>query len=108
MDPSVTAPTLRPRDVVLLPADNARLARLCGPVDAHLREIEQRLGVEVRNRGNRFQLVGEDEACDMAETVLRELHKRATSAGVEPGRVDDAMDSDGPKAELIALLLDAA
>ena len=78
MDPSVTAPTLRPRDVVLLPADNARLARLCGPVDAHLREIEQRLGVEVRNRGNRFQLVGEDEACDMAETVLRELHKRAT------------------------------
>ncbi|MEC9406450.1 MAG: PhoH family protein [Abyssibacter sp.] len=65
------------RDVVLLPADNARLARLCGPVDAHLREVEQRLGVEVRNRGNRFQLVGDEQACDMAETVLRELHKRA-------------------------------
>mgnify|MGYP000477340423 CR=1 FL=1 len=68
-----------PRDVVLMPADNVRLARLCGPLDANLREIERRLDVEIRNRGNRFQIHGDTEAVDMAETVLRELHKRAGS-----------------------------
>lgn len=72
---STEAPTAR--GVVLMPADNARLARLCGPLDVNLREIEQRLGVEIRNRGNRFQILGDAAVADMAETVLRDLHKRA-------------------------------
>jgi phosphate starvation-inducible PhoH-like protein len=29
----------------LRPADNRRLAHLCGPLDAHLRRIESALGV---------------------------------------------------------------
>ena len=45
-------------DVLLAPADNVRLIELCGPLDEHLRLIETRLGVEVRRRGNRFQLIG--------------------------------------------------
>ncbi len=36
------------------------------------------------------------------------LQKRARSEGVSADAADDAMDSDDPKAELIALLLDAA
>jgi hypothetical protein len=33
------------REFELAPADNERLANLCGPLDANLRLIEQRLGV---------------------------------------------------------------
>ena len=39
---------------------------------------------------------------------VMELYKRAVSAGVDAAQAEDAMDVDDPKAELIALLLDAA
>ena len=39
------------RELTLEPDDNARLARLCGRFDENLRQIEGRLGVEIRNRG---------------------------------------------------------
>ena len=38
-------------DVVLEPDDAQRLANLGGPFDAHLRQIELRLGIEIRGRG---------------------------------------------------------
>ncbi|QFU77951.1 PhoH family protein [Halioglobus maricola] len=31
---------------------------LCGHLDGHLRQIEQRLGIQISNRGNQFQLAG--------------------------------------------------
>src|SRR5450432_588440 len=36
------------REFELEPADNARLASLCGPLDANLRLIEARLEVQIR------------------------------------------------------------
>ena len=45
-------------DLQLEPEDNERLGSLCGPLEAHLRLIERRLGIEINNRGNRFHLVG--------------------------------------------------
>ena len=39
---------------------------------------------------------------------VMELFKRATSSGVDTARTEEAMDSDDPKAALIALLLEAA
>ena len=63
------------RDFVLEPADTERLANLTGPFDAHLRQIELRLGVEIANRGNMFRVTGEDARGDArAERVLRELY----------------------------------
>ena len=44
------------------PADNERLARLCGQFDEHLKQIEQRLSVSISNRGDQFSLEGEDES----------------------------------------------
>ena len=38
----------------LEPDDSQQLAELCGPFDQHLRQIEQRLGVTISNRGNEF------------------------------------------------------
>ncbi|GMR19739.1 MAG: PhoH family protein [Gammaproteobacteria bacterium] len=56
----------------LRPDDNARLASLCGGHDEHLRQIETYTGVEIGNRGNQFQIVGE---ITMAASVERLLHK---------------------------------
>ncbi|MBR9813117.1 PhoH family protein [bacterium] len=73
MSESSVAPATTEHQFVLEPADNARLAALCGPADAHLRSIEQRLGVELRNRGAQFQVIGTADAVAQAERVIREL-----------------------------------
>jgi phosphate starvation-inducible protein PhoH and related proteins len=79
------------REVLLAPADNVRLVELCGPLDEHLHLIESRLGVEVRRRGNRFQLVGPSPAIDRAETVLQGLYARAQREPVDCERVHIAL-----------------
>ena len=84
-----SAPTTR--DVLLAPADNVRLVELCGPLDEHLRLIESRLGVEVRRRGNRFQLVGLAPAVERAESVLQDLYARAQREPVDSERVHIAL-----------------
>ncbi|MFI4869622.1 MAG: PhoH family protein [Steroidobacterales bacterium] len=59
------------REFALEPADNARLASLCGPLDAHLRLVESRLGVQIRRRGHAFRIKGARAAS--TEAVLRDL-----------------------------------
>ena len=61
-------------EFLLEPADNARLANLCGQFDEHLRQLEQRLGVEVNNRGNQFRVIGAAEGVAAAARVLKELY----------------------------------
>jgi phosphate starvation-inducible protein PhoH and related proteins len=79
------------RDVLLAPADNVRLVELCGPLDEHLHQIEARLGVEVRRRGNRFQIVGSAQAIKRAEAVLLGLYARAQREPVDSERVHIAL-----------------
>jgi len=57
------------------PIDSRRFASLCGQFDEHLRLIEQRLGIEVRNRGNKFELIGDPDLTRSAEAVLRQLYR---------------------------------
>lgn len=59
---------------VLEPADNERLANLCGYLDENFRLIERRLGIEVNNRGNSFQLIGEFDNVQAGRDVLEELY----------------------------------
>jgi phosphate starvation-inducible PhoH-like protein len=66
-------------DLVLEPDDGQRLANLSGPFDAHLRQIELRLGIEIRNRGNRFRLVGPEGDINRGEEVLRKLFDQAAA-----------------------------
>jgi len=79
------------RDLKLAPADNMRLVELCGPLDEHLRQIESRLGVEVRRRGNRFQIIGLPSATLRAEAVLQDLYARAQREPVDSERVHIAL-----------------
>ncbi len=74
-------------NLVLEPADNRRLANLCGQFDAHLRQIESRLGVEINNRGNQFQVIGDERASQLAGNVLECLYLDTDSATVTPEHV---------------------
>src|SRR5690606_24681851 len=52
-------------EFALDPADAERLANLAGPFDAHLRQLELRLGVEIGNRGNIFRIAGPEAAVQL-------------------------------------------
>ncbi len=73
------------REFELEPADNARLASLCGPLDANLRLIENRLEVQIRRRGHGFRVQGQQ--AEAAERALRALHGQAVAGEVSPEQV---------------------
>lgn len=64
-----------PYQVKLEPNDSHQLANLCGPFDAHLRQIEKRLGITINNRGNNFQLLGESRIVRSAGELLTQLYQ---------------------------------
>lgn len=64
-------------NITLDPADNQRLANLCGQFDEHLRLIERRMGVEINNRGNTFRIIGEKKSVEASEDILRELYQES-------------------------------
>ena len=68
-----------PHQVTLEPIDSQQLANLCGPFDSHLRQIETRLGITINNRGNDFQLIGNDELVVAAGELLGQLAREVTS-----------------------------
>jgi len=61
--------------VVLEPDDSIQLATLCGPFDAHLKQIENRLGITIQNRGNQFQISGEESLANAAGKLLSQLYR---------------------------------
>ena len=75
------------RDVVLEPADNSRLANLCGQFDEHLRQIERRLEVEIASRGNRFRVTGRPGAAEVGGDVLLSLFEMTDRERLDPERV---------------------
>ena len=75
------------RDVVLEPADNDRLANLCGQFDEHLRQIELRLDVEIASRGNQFRVTGRPGAAEVGGDVLLSLFKMTEQERLDPERV---------------------
>ncbi len=60
------------------PADNRRLAHLCGPLDAHLRRIESALGVTLARRDGSFRIEGPRDGVERAVRLLDELHGHAS------------------------------
>ena len=61
----------------LEPADNKRLANLCGPLDANLRQLEAALDVSIARRGARISLEGEPDAIARAAGLLENFYVRA-------------------------------
>lgn len=75
------------QDVVLEPADNSRLANLCGQFDEHLRQIERRLDVDIASRGNRFRITGQPGAAKLGSDVLRSLFQLTGRERIDAERV---------------------
>ena len=66
---------------VLEPDDPHHLAMLCGQFDQHLRQIEQRLGVDISARGNRFTVGGRAEQVCATRSLLQELYGEVCQGG---------------------------
>jgi phosphate starvation-inducible PhoH-like protein len=77
---------------IVLSFDNNEHARaLYGQFDQNLALIEQRLGVDVRSKGNEISIRGEPTATEQARRALDYLYDRLAEGGHEP----DTNDVDG-------------
>lgn len=65
------------RHLTLEPNDARHLANLCGQLDANLKQIVTVLDVQIRNRGNLFQLTGVQASVEAAGEVLSSLYRLA-------------------------------
>ena len=78
---------IQPHRFILEPFEAHRFANLCGQFDEHLRLIEQRLAIEIRNRGNQFELIGEPKTTSAAEQLLRRLYRETKATDLSPETV---------------------
>ena len=67
----------KPVELQLDPVDNQRLARLCGALDANLRQIESALDVSIARRGAHFSVHGESGRAKRAALALRHFYGKA-------------------------------
>ncbi|MFW1676629.1 PhoH family protein [Pontibacter sp. JAM-7] len=67
---------LHSTQLTLTPDDSRCLALLCGPFNEYLKLIEQRLGIEIRNHGHDFQLLGEQPRVAAGKTLLVQLYQQ--------------------------------
>jgi len=75
----------RPIEFTAEPADNERLANLCGPVERNIRTIAESFDVRVSRRGQRFRIEGEPTAAGLARDALA----RFWEASTRPLSIDD-------------------
>ena len=75
------------RELSLESADNTRLGNFAGPMEHNLRHVEERLGVEVRRRGHKLQVLGPPGVVDSALAVLSRMFELSASESMTPERV---------------------
>ena len=76
------------------PPNNKRLGHLCGPLDAHLRRIEEALGVKIAHRHEQFKVDGAKARAQQAMEVLQALYEIAERA-IDPAVVQLTLASNG-------------
>ncbi len=87
-------------DFRLEPADNQRLANLCGPFDEHLRQLENRLGVQINSRGNDFRVRGDAAPARAAGELIRRLYASTEEEPLTPARVHLFLQESGVQSAL--------
>jgi phosphate starvation-inducible PhoH-like protein len=75
------------------PPNNTRLGHLCGPLDAHLRRIEEALGVRIAHRHEQFKIDGPKVNAQRAMEVLQALYEIAQRV-IDPAVVQLTLASD--------------
>jgi phosphate starvation-inducible PhoH-like protein len=76
------------------PPNNTRLSHLCGPLDAHLRRIEEALDVKIAHRHEQFKIDGAKANAQRAMEVLQALYEIAQRV-IDPAVVQLTLASDG-------------
>ena len=79
----------------LEPANNERLANLCGQFDEHLRQIESRLNVNISNRGGDFLISGDSHSIGLAQRLLQDLYRQTESKSISPEVVHIHLQESG-------------
>jgi phosphate starvation-inducible PhoH-like protein len=75
------------------PPNNTRLGHLCGPLDAHLRRIEEALDVKIAHRHEQFKIDGSKVNAHRAMEVLQALYEIAQRV-IDPAVVQLTLASD--------------
>ena len=65
----------------LVPENQERLTRLCGPTNSTLKQVEKVLKIKISNRGSQFRVEGEIEGIKAAEVLLKSLYERLAESG---------------------------
>ncbi len=74
--------------LTLTPEDNHRLFNLCGKLNEHLKLIEKRLGVMIKQRGHTFSITGDRYAVRMTCDALQDLYQETKRvSNLEPKAV---------------------
>lgn len=103
---------VRREEIQLWPQDNGRLSNLCGQFDEHLRSLEERLGVHIRNRGHRFWIAGGQDGIATARQALEGLYRLTEHETLDAARVNswlgavavDVMAAGGVRDERLDVL----
>ena len=83
----------------LLPIEPHRLNSLCGHVDAHLKQIENRLGVAIHHRAGEFSVHGSANAIAAAKRVIEDVYElTGGDSSVSPEDVHLALQEAGADA----------
>ncbi len=75
------------------PLNNSRLTHLCGPLDEHLRRIEEALSVTIAHRHEQFKVDGPKAKATRAMEVLQALYEMAARP-IEPAKVQLVLATD--------------
>lgn len=82
----------------LTPADNQRLANLCGPVNKHLHQLEEFYDVKINCRSNQFEINGEGRRLKTVKNAILTLYNVAGHELLSPATVqlylNDNVDDD--------------
>lgn len=79
----------------LEPADTERLANLCGQFDQHLKQIEERLLVDIFCRGNLFSVQGEASQARAASRLLKQLYATSKTEVLTPETINLHLQDSG-------------
>lgn len=86
-------------ELVLTPDENDRLVNFCGQYDEHLRHLEKRLGVQIANRGNHFQITGKDIVIEACCKVMESLYLATEKDFITPEMVHLALQEASVEVE---------
>ncbi len=73
------------RNFSLAPVDNQRLFSLCGVLDQNIKHLAHTLKIDIRRKGERFTLRGEENNIRLAENLIRTLYE----SGKHPLALED-------------------